>query len=92
VTTRAAEALERLQAGERFDVILCDLMMPGMDGRQLFEEITRLDESQASRVMFLSGGAYTPVLQAFLARVPNERIQKPFDVAALKAKVNSRLV
>jgi PAS domain S-box-containing protein len=92
VTTRASEALERLQAGERFDVILCDLMMPGMDGRQLFEEITRLDESQASRVMFLSGGAYTPVLQAFLARVPNERIQKPFDVAALKAKVNSRLV
>jgi PAS domain S-box-containing protein len=90
-TTRASEALERLQAGERFDVILCDLMMPGMDGRQLFDEITRLDADQASRVMFLSGGAYTPVLQAFLARVPNERIQKPFDVAALKAKVNARL-
>jgi len=61
-------------------------------GSELFEEITRLDASQASRVMFLSGGAYTPVLQAFLARVPNERIQKPFDVAALKAKVNARLV
>jgi len=41
--------------------------------------------------MFLSGGAFTPALQAFLARVPNERIQKPFDVAALKAKVNGRL-
>lgn len=90
-TTRASEALERLQAGERFDVILCDLMMPGMDGRQLFDEITRLDEKQASRVMFLSGGAYTPGLQAFLSKVPNERIQKPFDVAALKAKVNARL-
>ena len=41
--------------------------------------------------MFLSGGAYTPGLQAFLSGVPNERIQKPFDVAALKAKVNARL-
>ena len=90
-TTRAADALARLQAGERFDLILCDLMMPGMDGRQLFDEITLLDPGQANKVMFLSGGAFTPALQAFLARVPNERIQKPFDVAALKAKVNGRL-
>ncbi|HWO14419.1 MAG TPA: response regulator [Polyangiaceae bacterium] len=90
-TTRATDALERLRAGERFDLILCDLMMPGMDGRQLFDEVARLDAEQARRVMFLSGGAFTPALQAFLAGVPNERISKPFDVAALKATVNARL-
>ena len=66
-------------------------MMPGMDGRQLFDEIASLDTEQAQRIVFLSGGAFTPARQAFLAGVPNERISKPFDVAALKATVNARL-
>ena len=39
--TRAREALERIVAGERFDVILCDLLMPGMSGMELGEELSR---------------------------------------------------
>jgi len=90
-TTKATEALERLRAGEHFDLILCDLMMPTMDGKQLYAELERIDPEQAHRMVFLTGGAFTPSLQAFLADIANERISKPFDVAQLKSTVNARL-
>ena len=90
-TTKAHEALERVRAGERFDLILCDLMMPAMDGRELYTELERIAPEQAHEMVFLTGGAYTPPLQAFLAGISNERINKPFDVAYLKSTVNARL-
>jgi PAS domain S-box-containing protein len=90
-TTRASEALERLRAGEHFDLILCDLMMPAMDGKELYTELSRFAPEQADKMVFLTGGAFTPTLQAFLSDVSNERISKPFDVAKLKSAVNSRL-
>jgi CheY-like chemotaxis protein len=90
-TTRASEALERLRAGEHFDLILCDLMMPTMDGREFYTELSRFAPEQANKMVFLTGGAFTPTLQAFLSTVSNERISKPFDVAKLKSAVNARL-
>jgi CheY-like chemotaxis protein len=90
-STKAGDALARISGGETFDLILCDLMMPVMDGREFFTQLTRLAPDQASKVVFLTGGAFTPTLQAFLAGVPNERISKPFDVAQLKSTVNARL-
>jgi len=90
-TTKAVEALDRLKAGEHFDLILCDLMMPTMDGRQLYTELERIDPEQAHRMVFLTGGAFTPNLQQFLADIANERINKPFDVAQLRSTVNARL-
>jgi PAS domain S-box-containing protein len=90
-STKAGDALARISGGETFDLILCDLMMPVMDGREFFTQLTRVAPDQASKVVFLTGGAFTPTLQAFLAGVPNERISKPFDVAQLKSTVNARL-
>jgi PAS domain S-box-containing protein len=90
-TTKASDALQRVRAGEHFDLILCDLMMPVMDGRELYTELGRFAPEQAKKVVFLTGGAFTPALQAFLATVPNESISKPFDVAQLKRTVNTRL-
>ena len=90
-TTKASEALARLRAGEHFDLILCDLMMPVMDGKELYTELSRFAPDQASKMIFLTGGAFTPALQAFLSEVPNERLNKPFDVAYLKKTVNARI-
>jgi CheY-like chemotaxis protein len=87
----AGEALSRVRAGERFDVILCDLMMPVMNGMDLYAEIERACPDQALKIVFLTGGAFTPALQAFLSSVHNERIEKPFDVSALQATINARL-
>jgi PAS domain S-box-containing protein len=87
----ARAALERLASGERFDVIFCDLMMPEMTGMDLHRELREAHPDQAARVIFLTGGAFTPRARAFLERVPNPRIEKPFDLEQVRALVNERL-
>jgi CheY-like chemotaxis protein len=79
VVTTAREALELLASGKCFDSILSDLMMPDMSGMDFHAELSRLFPDAARRVVFISGGAFTPGAQAFLDRVPNARIEKPFD-------------
>ncbi len=84
LTTSAGEALERLRDGERFDVIICDLMMPQMTGMELHAELVRLAPEQAARIVFVTGGAFTAGARAFLDAVPNQRIEKPFDSRQLR--------
>jgi CheY-like chemotaxis protein len=85
----AREALARLTAGERFDLVLCDLMMPELTGMDLYAEVLAFAADQAERMVFLTGGAYTPRAQAFLEQRPY--LEKPFDLGALEALVDERL-
>ncbi len=92
VATRyATEALARIEQGERFDVILCDLMMPVMTGMDFFARLAEISEEQAARVVFLTGGAFTARARAFLTEVTNERLEKPFEISTLQAVINSLL-
>lgn len=77
--TDARDALTLLDDGHRFDVILCDLMMPAMSGMDFHTELDRRFPDLAHRVVFISGGAFTPAANAYLDRVPNERLAKPFQ-------------
>jgi CheY-like chemotaxis protein len=87
----AAEGLALLRNGERYDVILCDLMMPQMTGMQLHAEVMTIDAVCAEQIVFLTGGAFTPEMDAFLSKSPNACVQKPFDMVALKALIAERL-
>jgi signal transduction histidine kinase len=91
VRNRGREVLDLLEAGERFDAIVCDLMMPEMTGIQLHDAIARLHPDQAAAMIFVSGGAFTSQARAFLDAVPNPRLEKPFKLSALAALVNERL-
>lgn len=87
VVTKARDALHLLLSGKQFDVILSDLMMPEMSGIDLYDELTRQLPDVAQRVVFISGGACTPAASAFLERVTNERMEKPFDTKGVRALV-----
>jgi CheY-like chemotaxis protein len=87
--TAAAEARDLIARGERFDAILCDLMMPGMTGMDLHAELTVLAPDQANRMVLLTGGAFTDRASEFLDKVPNPRVEKPFDSAQLRDLVRS---
>ncbi|HWM87355.1 MAG TPA: response regulator, partial [Kofleriaceae bacterium] len=91
VLTSAQEALRRITGGERYDVILCDLMMPVMTGVELHYELARTAPDQAECMVFLTAGAFTPRARAFLDEVANPRLEKPFEVATLRALVQDRL-
>ncbi len=84
----ARAALDLLESGTRFDVILCDLMMPQVTGMELHGALVKIDQSQADRVVFMTGGAFTPSARDFLATVDNARLEKPFDLKELRTLVN----
>jgi signal transduction histidine kinase len=87
VLTSAAEALARIEAGERFDVILSDVMMPDVTGMEMHQQLLRVAPDQAHRVVFLTGGAFTALAREYLDGVPNLTIEKPFAPAKLLAIV-----
>jgi PAS domain S-box-containing protein len=89
--TSASHALEAIVAGDCFDVILCDLMMPQMTGMDLHEALVRVAPEQASRMIFLSGGEFTERARAFVDTTSNQRLEKPFDVRQLRALINERI-
>jgi CheY-like chemotaxis protein len=81
------EALSRIAAGERFDAILCDLMMPAMSGMEVHQKIVALSAEQAERMIFLTGGAFSPLAKAFLERANNLWFDKPCDLQALRSAI-----
>jgi CheY-like chemotaxis protein len=83
--TSARSALDLLDAGRRFDVILCDMMMPEQTGEGLHAELAGRLPDQAERMVFLTGGAFTPRARAFLDGVNNLCLEKPFDGDAVRA-------
>lgn len=82
-----AEALERLIAGDRFDVILCDLLMPEMTGIELFAEIEQHFRSQAERMVFMTGGATSESSRQFIEDHSTRVVHKPFHPAEIEAAV-----
>jgi PAS domain S-box-containing protein len=87
----AAAALACIVAGERFDVILCDLMMPTMTGFDLQDALLGVAPEQAECMVFLSGGAFTAEARSRLSRQPHAHLEKPFKIDALIALVNERM-
>ncbi|QSQ22333.1 MASE1 domain-containing protein [Pyxidicoccus parkwayensis] len=90
-TTRGSEALALVAAGHRFDVILCDLQMPEVDGATVFRRLCATAPDQAERVVFISGGAYTPESRAFMESVTNRVLEKPVRPEVLMATVDAAL-
>ena len=92
VTVASAKgALERI-GKESFDVILCDLMMPEMTGMELHALVTAAAPAEAEKMIFLTGGAFTPRAQKFLDDVANLRLEKPFDTKQLRAFIRERVL
>jgi CheY-like chemotaxis protein len=87
--TTGRDGLELLIAGERFDLILCDLMMPEITGMDLYERVLGFSAEQAERMVFLTGGAFTRRATEFLERRPF--LEKPFDLSALEGLVRQRM-
>jgi len=78
---RARDALDRLAAGETYDVILCDLMMPEVSGIELYAS---LPDSARDRIVFMTGGAFTQQAREFLATCDRPQLEKPFSEAQLR--------
>jgi CheY-like chemotaxis protein len=89
--TSAKDALRLIEGGERFDVILSDLMMPDMSGMDLHAQLLRVASEQAGKMVFMTGGAFSQEASAFLSQVLNPSIEKPFRPSELRQIVQTLL-
>jgi CheY-like chemotaxis protein len=86
----ALEALRYLRAGARFDVILCDIMMPGIDGLDLLDAIEREVPEQVDAVVLIGGDLDRP-RRVRLHVKSRSCIDKPLDVSRLLALLKERV-
>jgi CheY-like chemotaxis protein len=85
------EALRRLLGGDPFDLVICDLMMPGLSGMDLFAALAQARPEEADRLIFMTGGAFTPRAREFLSDGDRPCLEKPFEPEALRRLVGERL-
>ena len=86
VSSSAREALQRL-AARPYDLVLCDLLMPGMTGMDLHAHLLVNAPEVARRMVFMTGAAFGPEASAFLGAVGRPSVEKPFDARSLRACV-----
>ena len=80
----ARDALDILEKDRRFDLVLCDIMMPDVNGIELFDRATRAYPDMRDRWVFMTGGTTGSAIQQFLAATDVAVLDKPFDVRDLR--------
>jgi CheY-like chemotaxis protein len=87
----ARDAIIRLERGEQYDVILCDILMPQMSGYDLYRSLEQIAPQFVSRIIFMTGGPFSTRGAGFLDSVPNARLEKPFSPEALRTLIQRSL-
>jgi len=77
--------VKAILAGDRFDVIFCDLMMPEMTGMEFYAALSGPVPEQAERIVFVTGGVFTPAAREFVEGRSHAVLEKPFDMKAVEA-------
>lgn len=79
VAPNGLDALTVLEK-DRFDVVLCDLKMPGLSGEGLYREVARRDPDQAKRFVFMTGIGFGLETERFIEEVGTTLLEKPFSI------------
>jgi signal transduction histidine kinase len=87
VVGRAEEAFTRLADDDGYDVILCDVQMPELGARGVHQRLSAEWPHLCARMIFMTGGAFTPESREFLEQTPQTILTKPFSIDELRAAV-----
>lgn len=79
-----AQALMKLIAGRRYDLIFVDVGLDDMSGAALVESVSRIAPAAKPSIVFITGGD----VAAITAQFPRHKVlPKPFDLAAVRSLV-----
>jgi signal transduction histidine kinase len=82
------QALERLRNGHAYDLVLCDVVMPDMSGVEVYRTVSADRPQQASRFVFVSGGASDPAAREFLEGFGGPCLYKPLSMEKLRRVID----
>ena len=90
VEVRAADALARLERGETFHLILCDMAMPNLGGPDVFAIVSSRWPGLVPRLVFMTGGSFSASTRAFLDNTKAAVIAKPFTLEEIRSLARAR--
>jgi len=85
----ANSAIDQLDAGTIYDVILVDIRMPGMSGEEFYTRIVKINPALKGKVIIITGDVMGPDIKDFLKKNDLPHLVKPFDVKVLKEQVEA---
>ena len=81
------DGLREIMKG-RFDVIICDMMMPNMGGEMFYWAVTRVRPAAHESFIFFTGHKNSPTIEFFFRRIKARVLYKPFPLSVLDAAIN----
>jgi two-component system NtrC family sensor kinase len=83
-------ALEKMDT-TRFDFILCDVRMPGMNGVTFYQELKKRKSPYLNKIIFITGETMSDEIQEFLNSIENPLLQKPFGLHDIREVIQGLL-
>ena len=84
VLARDGSQALKLALKQPFDLIICDLRMPRLGGREMFQTLARMHPAVADRIIFATGDTVRGDTLHFLEELGRPFLQKPFKLDALR--------
>ena len=83
--------LDIKDSANTYDCIVCDLMMPKMNGIEFYEALRLIQPTWLSRLVFMTGGSYSRQMDEFLQNPEVHYCEKPVQVKAIRSLVEDRI-
>jgi signal transduction histidine kinase len=81
------EAIELLDRDASWDAVVCDLVMPDLDGQAVYRHLEARNPALARRMVFCTAGAFTPRAVAFAEEMRGRFLPKPLEPEQLEKVV-----
>jgi two-component system NtrC family sensor kinase len=90
LATTGSAALQLVRNGD-YDLIICDWKIPGMNGKEIYAELQKIDPAKARKFLFVTGNVLSPETEQFLRVERAPYLLKPFSVTQLRKTVETLL-
>jgi signal transduction histidine kinase len=80
-----------LDSDAKWDLVVCDLMMPEMSGYEIYKAVSKSSPTKASEIVFITSGGITKDDIKFIDELPNVLLRKPFNLDDLQRLLDERL-
>jgi PAS domain S-box-containing protein len=90
VASTGEQAIEIIET-RKFDAVISDIKMPGIDGKQLYQYIQKHHPEITEKIIFITGDILNKETQLFIHAANNKFIEKPFDIDVLLSMLNDVL-